>query len=132
MTTAGEPLIITNVLEFSVFTAYVIVSVLTALALTFSAVADFIRYEKVLVAMTKAGVPPSWLTTLGTLKALGALGILVGTGVPLIGIAAAVGVILFFVAAIITHLRARWYSFSPPAVYLLLAVGSLVLRLASS
>jgi hypothetical protein len=111
------------------FTAYVVVSVLAALALTFSAVADFIRYEKVLAAMTRARVPRSWLNTLGALKALGALGILVGIGVPLIGAAAAIGVILFFVGAIITHVRAGWYSFNPPAVYLVLAVSSLVLRL---
>jgi hypothetical protein len=112
------------------FAAYVVVSVLAALALTFSATADLVRYEKVLIAMEKAGVPQSWLTTLGLLKAAGALGILVGIGVPLIGTVAAVGVILFFLGAIITHLRARWYSFGLPAVYLLLAVGSLMLRLA--
>ena len=32
--------------------------------------------------------------------------------------AAAIGVILFFVGAIITHVRARWYSFAYPSVYL--------------
>jgi hypothetical protein len=53
--------------------------------------------------------------------------ILVGIAVPPIGTAAAVGTILFFVDAIITHLRARWYSFGYPAVYLLLAVAALVL-----
>jgi hypothetical protein len=50
--------------------------------------------------------------------------------VPPIGTAAAIGVILFFVGAFITHLRARWYSFVYPAVYLLLAVAALVLGLA--
>jgi hypothetical protein len=113
------------------FTAYVVVTVLAAAALTFSATADFVRYHQVLTNMAKAGVPESWLTNLGILKAAGALGLLIGIGVPWIGIVAAVGVILFFVGAIITHLRARWYSFSYPLVYLLLGVGSLVLRLAS-
>jgi DoxX-like family len=115
----------------AVLTAYVIVAVLTALALTLSAGATLIRHEKVLENMDRAGVPRSWLTMLGTLKALGALGILVGLGVPLIGAAAAIGVILFFVGAFITHLRARWYSFGFPGVFFLLAVGSLVLRVAS-
>jgi hypothetical protein len=63
---------------------------------------------------------------------VGALGLLVGIGVPSVGAAAAIGVILFFVGAIITHVRARWYSFTFPAAYLLLAVGSLGLGLASS
>ena len=44
---------------------------------------------------------------------------------------AAVGVILFFVCAVITHLRARDYSLAPAVVFLLLAVATLVLGLAS-
>jgi hypothetical protein len=114
------------------FTAYVLVSVLTAVANAFSATLDFARYKQVLINMAKAGVPESWLTMLGTLKAAGALGLLVGIGVPLIGTAAAAGLILFFVGAIITHLRVRDYSGLPLAVgFLLLAVAALVLGLAS-
>jgi hypothetical protein len=112
------------------FTAYIVVSLLTAAALIFSATADFIRYERVLANMNRAGVRQSWLTTLATLKAAGVIGILIGIGVPLIGAAAAIGVILFFTGAIVTHIRAHWYSFTYPAVYLLLAVATLVLGLA--
>jgi hypothetical protein len=111
-------------------TAYVVVTCLAIIALTFSATADFVRYKKVLTNMARAGVPESWLTMLGLLKAAGALGLLVGFAVPPIGMAAAVGVVLFFVGAIITHLRARWYSFGYPAVYLMLAVASLGLGVA--
>ena len=114
------------------FTAYLSVTVLTAVANTFSATLDFVRYEKILIAMAKARVPGSWLTTLGLLKAAGALGLLVGIGVPPVGIAAAVGLVLFFVGAIIVHLRVHDESFGLAAVFLLLAVGSLALRLASS
>ena len=114
------------------FTVYIIVTVLTAAANFFSATLDFIRYKQVLINMAKAGVPESWITMLGILKAAGALGLLVGFGVPLIGTAAAVGLVLFFVAAIITHLRARDYSFGLAVVFLLLAVAELVLRLTSS
>ena len=81
--------------------------------------------------MAKASVPESWITALGTLKAAGALGLLVGIGVPVIGTAAAVGLILFFVGAIITHLRAHDHSFGLAIVFLLLAMAALVLRLAS-
>ncbi|MGI8854948.1 MAG: DoxX family protein [Thermomicrobiales bacterium] len=114
------------------FTAYVIVTVLLAVMLAGAATADFVRYKQVLVAMAKADVTESWLTMLGILKAAGALGLLVGFGVPLIGMAAAVGVILFFVGAIITHLRARDYSLAYAAMYLLLSVAALALRLTSS
>ena len=83
-------------------------------------------------------MPESWLTTLATLKAAGALGLLVGIGVPLIatttaGIsttAAAIGTAAA-VGALITHLRAHDSSLAPATVFLLLAVATLVLGLAS-
>jgi hypothetical protein len=119
-------------LEVAVFIAYVVVVLLAAAANIFSATLDFIRYKQVLINMAKAGVPESWITMLGILKAAGALGLLVGIGIPLIGVAAAIGLILFFIGAIINHLRARDYSFGLAVVFLLLAVAALVLRLASS
>lgn len=111
------------------FSAYLILTVLAAAALTFSAAADFVRYKKVMVNMGRAGVPEAWLTRLGLAKAADAVGLVVGIVIPPIGTAAAIGVILFFVGAIITHVRARWFSFGFPATYLLLAVGALVMGL---
>jgi hypothetical protein len=113
-------------------TAYLVVTILAAAANAFSATLDFIRFKQVLINMAKAGVPESRITILGILKAAGALGLLVGIGVPLIGTAAAIGLILFFVGAIMTHLRARDYSFGLAVAFLLLAVSALVLRLAAS
>jgi hypothetical protein len=115
--------------EVHVFTVYVAVTLLAAIANAFSATLDFVRYRQVLVNMARAGVSESWLTTLGVLKAAGALGLLVGFSVPLIGIAAAIGLVLFFVAAIITHLRARDYTFGLAVVFLLLAVATLSIGL---
>jgi hypothetical protein len=112
-----------------VFTAYVAVTVLAAAANIFSATLDFIRYKRILISMANANVPESWLTMLGILKASGALGLLVGISMPLIGTAAAIGLILFFVAAIVTHLRARDYSFGLALVFLVLAVAALVVGL---
>jgi hypothetical protein len=114
------------------FTAYVVVTVLAAATTAFAAIVDFIRPQWLLANMAKAGVPQSRLLSLGALKAAGALGLLVGLRVPLLGVVAAVSLVLFFVGAIITHLRAHFYSFTYPAAFLLLAVGSLGLRLASS
>src|SRR5215213_5563195 len=125
-------------MELAMLTAYVIVGGLLVAYLSFSVAADVARYHRVLTAMAKANVPESWLAPLAALKGAGALGLLVGIGVPLIGTtaaaigtAAAVGVILFFVGALITHLRARDYSLAPATVFLLLAVTTLALGLAS-
>jgi len=51
------------------FIAYVVVGVLAAVANAFSATLDFVRYKQVSINMAKAGVPESWMTVLGILKA---------------------------------------------------------------
>src|SRR5206468_110033 len=84
----------------AMFTAYLVVTVLAAAANIFSATLDFIRFKQILINMAKVGVSESWITILGVLKAAGALGLLVGIRVPLIGTAAAVGLVLFFVGAV--------------------------------
>jgi len=115
------------------FTAYIIVIVLTAAANTYAAIVDFRRPQWVLDNMTNWGGSHSWLFTLGALKAAGALGLLVGIGVPSIGVAAAIGLVLFFVGAIAVVVRTGWYSHLPwPVTYLLLAIGSLALQFAVS
>jgi type III secretory pathway component EscS len=53
-------------------------------------------------------------------------------GVPPIGVAAAIGLVLFFIGAVITHLRAGDYSFGLAVIFLLLAAAALVLRLTSA
>lgn len=111
------------------YTAYVIVTVMAAIAVSFTVAADVFLRERVLPNMDRAGVPRAWLPRLAAARAAGALGLLVGIWVPLIGIAAALGIVLYFVGAIITHVRARWYDISYPSIYLLLATGSLGLAL---
>jgi hypothetical protein len=70
---------------------------------------------------------------LGVLKAAGALGLVIGIGVLSIGIAAAIGLVVYSIGAVVTVVRSGWYShIAYPTIYLLLAVGSLALRLALS
>ncbi|WP_218001715.1 DoxX family protein [Microtetraspora malaysiensis] len=94
---------------------------------------DFRRVESAVADAAKVEVPPSWLLPLGALKFAGAIGLIVGIAVPLVGVAAAIGLVLFFVCAIFAHLRVSWYSTIPfPIAFLLVAVVALVLRLASA
>ena len=113
------------------FIAYLVVTIATAAADIFSATLDFIRYKPILINMARVGVSQSWITMLGVLKAAGAIGLLIGICLPWVGIAAGIGLVLFFVGAIITHLRAQDYSFGLAVVFLLLAIAALVLRLVS-
>jgi hypothetical protein len=114
------------------FTAYVVVTVVTGAANIFAATVDFTRPQWLLANMARAGVPQSWLFPLGALKAAGALGLLVGIAVAPLGVAASGGLVLFFIGAIVTHFRARYWDIAPPVAFLLLAVASLVLRVAST
>ncbi|MQA85259.1 MAG: DoxX family protein [Streptosporangiales bacterium] len=117
-------------------TAYLVVTLLAIAANTFSGVAALAHFKPILPGMARAGVPESWLTfPIGTLKTAGAAGLLLGlVGVPLIGTAAAIGLILFFVCAVYIHVRAGDYSpqFGLANGFLSLAVAALVLDLASS
>ncbi|MFF9522813.1 DoxX family protein [Streptomyces achromogenes] len=111
------------------YTAYAITTAITLLANAGIAVADFLGAGFVLANSAEVGVPRTWLPWLATLKAAGAAGLLLGlAGVPFIGVAAATGLVLFFVGAVAAHIRARVYDdIAFPGAYLALAAASLVL-----
>jgi hypothetical protein len=68
----------------------------------------------------------------GALEVAGALGLAVGLVVPVLGIAAAVGLSLLMVGAIAAHGRAQdLRNASPAALLLVLAVATVVVRVAS-
>ncbi|ONI85427.1 hypothetical protein ALI144C_14035 [Actinosynnema sp. ALI-1.44] len=112
-------------------TAYLVVALLAVAANGFSGIAALLRFKPILPGMAAAGVPESWLTfPIGTLKTAGAAGLLLGIlGVPMIGIAAAIGLILFFVCAVHTHILARDYAaqFGLANAFLALNIAVLVL-----
>jgi hypothetical protein len=118
------------------FTAYVTVTAVTIAATAFSGIAALVHFKPILPGMRRAGVPQGWLTfPIGTLKTAGAVGLLFGLlGVPLIGTAAAIGLVLFFVCAIYTHVLAGDYSaqFALANGFLTLTVAALVLGLTVS
>jgi hypothetical protein len=113
-------------------TAYVLITVATAIVTGGIAVADFIPAGFVLANSAEVGVPRSWLRALGAAKLAGAVGLVVGLlGLPALGIAAAVGLVLFFVGAVATHLKAHvLYNIAFPGVFLCLSAASLALMVA--
>ncbi|MFG2502892.1 DoxX family protein [Streptomyces sp. NPDC048441] len=113
-------------------TAHVVVTVLAAVMVGFSAASVFLRSQWVMQPMADYGVPLSWLPWLGAAKAAGAAGLLVGVFVPFVGVAAGIGLVLYFTGAVVTVIRARWYAHIPfPLVYAAPVVGALVLGLAA-
>jgi hypothetical protein len=77
-------------------------------------------------------VPRSWWSWLGTVKAAGTAGLLVGLFVPVIGVMAGTGLVRYFAGAVITVVRARRHSHIPfPLLYMAPVVGSLALGFAA-
>ncbi|MEV0180432.1 DoxX family protein [Streptomyces sp. NPDC050625] len=108
--------------------AYVVVTVLAALMSGFSGAVLLLRAQWIVKLLEDYRVPRSWWTLLGLAKAAGAVGLLVGLFVPVVGVAAGVGLVLYFAGAVVTVARARWYSHIPfPLVYAAPVIGALVL-----
>lgn len=114
------------------FVAYVVVTAITIIANAAIAAAGLRRAKFVLANMAEVGVPQSMVPLLASLKLAGAVGLLVGLlGVHFLGIAAAIGLALFFTGALTAHLRARvFHNLAYPGSYWLLAIASLVLAIA--
>jgi hypothetical protein len=112
--------------------AYLTVTLIAVAANGFSGIAALLHMQAIVPGMAKAGVPVSWLTfPIGTLKTAGALGLTAGLAFRPLGVAAAIGLVLFFVCDIYTHIRASDYSpqFYLANVFLALNVAALALTL---
>lgn len=98
---------------------YVVVAIVLAVALAGSAVAKLRRVESVTTSLTGVGVPLSWFPPLAAVELAGAAGLLVGIAWRPLGVAAAIGVVLYFLGAVLAHVRARDVAGMPPAAGLL-------------
>jgi DoxX-like family len=91
--------------------AYYAATLIAIAANGFSGIAALLHFQPIMPGMAKAGVPVSWLTfPIGTLKTLGTLGLAAGLAFRPLGISAAIGLVLFFVCALYTHIRAADYG----------------------
>jgi len=106
--------------------AYLAVTILAALANGYAASLNFVGAESVKAVADRLHVSRKWMIPFGTLLASGAIGLLVGLAVPLLGKAAAIGLVVYFICAISTHIRARDADVGGAIFFLLLAAAALV------
>ncbi|MCX4682802.1 DoxX family protein [Kitasatospora purpeofusca] len=112
--------------------AHIVLAVVSALWVGFSGVSLARQAEFVAQPLVEYGVPRSWWGPLALAKLAGAAGLLAGLAVPALGVAAAVGLILYFLGAVITCLRARSYrTVAFPLLYLAPVAVTLGLGLAA-
>ncbi|MGE5156338.1 MAG: DoxX family protein [Betaproteobacteria bacterium] len=104
------------------FIAYAVVGILLAFGVLASAAAQISRNKVILENLAHLGIPLGMLPFLATCLIAGGVGLLVGLWYPPLGIAAAVGLVLYFVGALIAHLRKGDVKGLPaPMLFLILA-----------
>jgi hypothetical protein len=116
-----------------VFSTYVAVTLVTVAINAAIVAADLAKARFVVANSAEVGVPREALPLLAALKGAGAAGLVLGLlGLDAIGIAAAAGLVAFFICAVAAHVRARvFYNIAFPGAYLALAAASLGLALAN-
>jgi hypothetical protein len=113
--------------------AYIGVTLLAAAAYGYAAVLNFTHDKSVVLIADRLHVPASWMVRLGAVLAAGSLGLVAGFAMPALGVAAASGLVLYFLCAAGFHLRARdtqvssWVNW---VAFFLLAVAALGVDLA--
>lgn len=112
--------------------AYVVVAALLAIGVLASATAQITGNKTVLQNMVHLGIPKSILPFLATCLVAGGIGLLIGFWYPPLGIAAAIGLVAYFVGAVIAHLRKGDAKGLPaPILFLVLAAAVLYLHVQS-
>lgn len=115
------------------FIAYIVLAILLAALAIFSAIAKLRRNPRLIEGINGTiGVPMRWIPALAACEIAGAIGILIGIFWPPLGIAAAIGLVIYFIGAIVAHLRVKDFKgVGNPVLPLVLAVATLVLILQS-
>jgi hypothetical protein len=112
------------------FAAYVCLAILSSLLLVVSGIGKLHRTPYIVKTVHEVvGVPLRWFPLLAGLEFAAAAGLLVGIRWAPLGITAGIGMALYFVGAIIAHVRAHDLKGSGPAVQMLgLAIAAIITR----
>ena len=109
---------------------YIATTLLAAVAVGSAACMNFAGSAYVKTVADRVQVSQSWMVPLGTVLGCGAVGLLVGFAVPEIGLAAAIGLVLYFLGAVSAHLRVGDRELGGAVFYLLLAAAALATAIA--
>jgi hypothetical protein len=114
------------------FVATAVVSILLAAMLSYSAYSKLTRQEAIVESVARVGFPQDRLDLLAAILLAGAVGLVAGLLWAPIGIAAAAGVVAYFLVTIAFHLRAGdAANATKPLLIGLIAAAALALRIAT-
>ena len=111
--------------------AYLVITSLFAAMVAFSGLGKIRRDpHQMRVIHETVGVPLKCFPLLAACEFSGALGLVLGIWWPILGVAAAIGLILYFVGATVSHLRVSDVKgIGPPAFMLVVAAAALATRM---
>lgn len=112
--------------------ALIVLATLLGIAAGGSALQKLRRDPTVVASMHAVGVPDTRIPLLAALEILGVIGLIAGIWIPWVGVAASAGLALYFLGAVIAHVRVRSAvkEAVPAVVILLVALATLALQLA--
>ena len=110
--------------------AYLVVTIVLAAMAASSGLGKLRQDPKIVhVIHEVVGVPMKFFPLLAACEIAGALGLVLGIWWPFLGVAAALGLVFYFVGAVVSHLRVGDMKGIGPAAFLLaVSVAALVLR----
>ena len=110
--------------------AYLVITILLAAMVTFSGIGKIRRDPRIVQVIHEViGVPLKYFPLLAACEFAGALGVVLGIWWPLLGVAAGIGLVIYFVGASVSHLRVGDVKGIGPAAFILvLAAAALALR----
>lgn len=91
---------------------------------------NFVGAESVKVVADRVKVSQRWMIPLGCVLASGALGLLIGLAAPVLGIAAASGLVMYFACALSAHIRVHDRGVGGALGFLVLALAVLTAEIA--
>jgi hypothetical protein len=109
--------------------AYVTLTIVAAFLSGSAAVTYLIGHQYPKSQLTMKRLPMWWMPMLGSLLAAGTAGLLAGFAVPILGILAAAGLVLYFTGALIAHLRVGSRDLLGWAVFFTTMTADLVVTL---
>jgi len=111
--------------------ALIILAGFLALATLMSAFGKLKKIPNVMEMMAHVGVKPNQIPQLAAIEIAGALGLVVGIWIPVIGALAAIGFILYFAGAVLGHVRKgdKGKDILPALFLMVVAIATTILQL---
>ena len=115
-------------------TAYLVITILLAAMVAFSGLGKIRRDPRIVRVIHEIiGVPLRYFPLLAASEFAGALGVVLGIWWPPLGVAAGIGLVVYFVGAVASHLRVGDVKGIGPAAFMLVvAAAALVMRILTS